>query len=91
MKKTRYEVNSSMMCMPLPTSQLSCPNIRFPKKNMPPKQEDLVIMRILVRHGFSRDLADLLTEDLKRCIDYYRRNPLVNKGNEDDSGGFNHS
>jgi glutamate decarboxylase len=59
--------------------------------SMPPKREDLVIMRILVRHGFSRDLADLLIEDLKRCIDYYRRSPLVNKGNEDDSGGFNHS
>ncbi len=59
--------------------------------SMPPKREDLVIMRILVRHGFSRDLADLLIEDLKRCIDYYQRNPLVNKGNEEDSGGFNHS
>lgn len=59
--------------------------------SMPPKREDLVIMRILVRHGFSRDLADLLVEDLERCIDYYQRNPVVNKGNEDDSGGFNHS
>jgi glutamate decarboxylase len=59
--------------------------------SMPPKREDLVIMRILVRHGFSRDLADLLIEDLKRCIDYYKRNPLTNKGNEDDSGGFKHS
>ncbi len=58
--------------------------------SMPPKREDLVIMRILVRHGFSRDLADLLIEDLKRCIDYFQRNPIVNKGNEDDSGSFNH-
>ncbi len=59
--------------------------------SMPPKREDLVIMRILVRHGFSRDLADLLIEDLKRCIDYYKRNPITNKGNEEDSGSFNHS
>lgn len=36
-------------------------------------------------------LADLLIEDLKRCIDYFQRNPLVNKGNEKDSGNFNHS
>jgi glutamate decarboxylase len=36
------------------------------------------------------DLSDLLIEDLKRCIDYYRRNPLVNKGNEEDSGSFKH-
>lgn len=59
--------------------------------SMPPKREDLVIMRILVRHGFSRDLANLLVDDLKRCIDYYQRNPVVNKGNEADSGGFKHS
>ena len=37
---------------------------------MPPKREDLVIMRILVRHGFSRDQADLLVDDLQRCIDF---------------------
>ncbi len=30
---------------------------------MPAEREDLVIMRILVRHGFSRDLADLLITD----------------------------
>ena len=57
---------------------------------MPPNREDLVIMRILVRHGVSRDLADMLVEDLKRCIDYFKENPLTNKGNEKDSGSFNH-
>jgi glutamate decarboxylase len=59
--------------------------------SMPPKREDLVIMRILVRHGFSRDLADLLVEDLKRCIDYFKRNPVIHQGNEQDSGGFKHA
>jgi glutamate decarboxylase len=58
---------------------------------MPPNREDLVIMRILVRHGFSRDLADLLVDDLKRCIDYFKKNPVVNQGNEQDSGSFKHS
>ncbi len=55
---------------------------------MPPKREDLVIMRILVRHGVSRDLADLLVEDLKRCIAYFKKNPVVNRSNEEESGGF---
>jgi glutamate decarboxylase len=58
---------------------------------MPANREDLVIMRILVRHGFTRDLAGLLVDDLKRCIDYFERNPVVNQGNEADSGGFKHS
>jgi glutamate decarboxylase len=59
--------------------------------SMPPKREDLVIMRILVRHGVSRDLADLLIEDLKRCIAYFEKNPVTHKGSEEESGSFKHS
>lgn len=59
--------------------------------SMPPKREDLVVMRILVRRGVSRDLADLLVTDLKVCIDYFERNPVVNQGNVVDSGGFKSS
>ncbi len=57
---------------------------------MPPKRQDLVIMRILVRHGFSRDLADLLVDDLKRCIDYFKKNPVVHRSDAEQSGGFQH-
>ena len=35
--------------------------------------------------------ADLLVEDLKRCIDYFKRNPVIHQGNEQDSGGFKHA
>lgn len=59
--------------------------------SMPPKREDLVVMRILVRRGVSRDLADLLVTDLKVCLDYFERNPVVNQGNALDSGGFKSS
>jgi len=59
--------------------------------SMPPKREDLVIMRILVRHGVSRDLADLLITDLKACMAYFEKNPVAHKGNEKDSGSFKHS
>jgi glutamate decarboxylase len=37
---------------------------------MPPNIQDIVVMRVLVRHGFSRDMADMLLEDTKRGIDY---------------------
>ena len=55
---------------------------------MPANRQDLVIMRILVRHGVSRDLADLLIEDLKRCMAYFEKNPVTHKGTEEESGGF---
>jgi glutamate decarboxylase len=58
---------------------------------MPPKREDLVIMRILVRHGFSRDQADLLVDDLKRCIDFFAKNPIVHNSDAAESAGFNHT
>ncbi|MFK0569818.1 glutamate decarboxylase [Endozoicomonas sp.] len=59
--------------------------------SMPPDREDLVIMRILVRHGFTHDLADLLVEDLKRCIDYFEQHPVQEPGNAEDSSGYNHN
>jgi glutamate decarboxylase len=43
---------------------------------MPANRQDLVIMRILVRHGVSRDLADLLVTDLKSCMAYFEKNPV---------------
>ncbi len=37
---------------------------------MPPNIQDVVVMRVLVRHGFSRDMGDMLITDMKRGIDY---------------------
>ena len=59
--------------------------------SMPPNREDLVIMRILVRHGFSRDLAGLLVEDMQRCIDYFAKNPVTVPLTESEAGGYSHS
>ncbi|WP_422132654.1 glutamate decarboxylase [Endozoicomonas sp. ALD040] len=59
--------------------------------SMPANREDLVIMRILVRHGFSRDLSDLLIDDLRRCLDYFENHPVENSGNEGDSSSYNHT
>ena len=59
--------------------------------SMPANRQDLVIMRILVRHGFTRDLADLLVDDLKRYLDYFEKHPVEKPGNEEDSAGYNHN
>ncbi|MFT9252037.1 MAG: glutamate decarboxylase [Acetobacter okinawensis] len=37
---------------------------------MLPNITDVVVMRVLVRHGFTRDMADLFLADVKRSIDY---------------------
>ncbi|TWT59166.1 glutamate decarboxylase [Allorhodopirellula solitaria] len=57
---------------------------------MPPKREDLVVQRILVRHGFSMDLGALFIEDLKRCLKHFAAHPVSTPMDETEAGGFHH-
>ncbi|MCB1466750.1 MAG: glutamate decarboxylase [Rhizobiaceae bacterium] len=41
-----------------------------PAYALPPHREDMAIQRILVKHGFGRDMAMLLLDDMKRAIDH---------------------
>ncbi|MGL1862581.1 MAG: glutamate decarboxylase [Pseudodesulfovibrio sp.] len=59
--------------------------------SMPANREDLVIMRILIRHGVSRDLGDLLLTDMQRCLDYFKRNPVTTPLTEAEAGGYSHA
>ena len=43
---------------------------QVPAYSMPADRTDLVVQRILVRHGFSRDMADLLLADFKVAVAY---------------------
>jgi len=63
---------------------------QVPAYSMPPRREDLVVQRVLVRHGMSLDLADLLLKDLCRCIEYFERNPVTIPLTEK-SGGYSHT
>ena len=42
---------------------------------MPPKVEDLAVLRIVIREGFSRDLADMLLNDLRSAIAHFDAQP----------------
>jgi glutamate decarboxylase len=64
---------------------------QVPAYSMPAHREDLVIQRILVRHGVSYDLAGLLLDDMKRALDFFAGHPVVRPMDEGDAGGFNHS
>ncbi|QEC43608.1 hypothetical protein [Pseudobacter ginsenosidimutans] len=51
---------------------------------------DITAQRVLVRHGFSRDMADMLIEDHKRSIDYLSQNPPRRKLTREEAGGYSH-
>lgn len=57
---------------------------------LPANCQDMPIMRVLVRHGFSHDMAQLLIDDLKRCIDYFEKHPVRTGLSEAEAGGFHH-
>ncbi|HRK86787.1 glutamate decarboxylase [Alcaligenes sp. CHO6] len=63
---------------------------QVPAYSMPANRQDLVIQRILVRHGVTRDLASLLLDDFRRCLDYFSSHPVAVQGQQDESGGFHH-
>jgi glutamate decarboxylase len=54
-------------------------------------RQDLTVERIVVRHGFSRDLADLLLDDMKRALQYFDENPLAKPSTAGKTSGFNHT
>jgi glutamate decarboxylase len=63
---------------------------QVPAYSMPANREDLVIQRILVRHGVSRDLGDLLLSDMQRSMDYFENNPVSTPLTEETAGGYRH-
>ena len=63
---------------------------QVPAYSMPDNRNDLVVQRILVRHGVSKDLGDLLIKDIKRCLAYFEENPLAKPLTEKDAGGYKH-
>ena len=46
-----------------------------PAYTFPENRQDLAALRIVIRNGFSRDLADLLIADLRRHVEYLEQLP----------------
>jgi len=63
---------------------------QVPAYSMPANREDLVVQRILVRHGVSMDLASLLLEDIRRALDYFQKHPVSRPLSEEEGGGYSH-
>ena len=43
---------------------------------LPAERQNVVVQRVLIRHGVSRDLIGLLLDDLRRALDYLQHNPV---------------
>jgi glutamate decarboxylase len=63
---------------------------QVPAYSMPANRKDLVIQRILVRHGVSRDLASLLLDDIKRAMDFFEQHEIHATMTAEEAGGFKH-
>ena len=57
---------------------------------MPPNIADVVVMRVLVRHGFSRDMADMLLEDTQRSIEHLQKHPPSTRQDASEATTFTH-
>jgi hypothetical protein len=53
---------------------------------MPKNRTDLVVQRAVVRHGFSRDMADFPLNDIQRALDYFAKQPGMTPGTGEGSG-----
>lgn len=58
--------------------------------SMVPNITDVVVMRVLVRHGYSRDLADLFLDDLRRALDHFRDHPVLEAPKIRGRGDYHH-
>jgi glutamate decarboxylase len=61
-----------------------------PAYTFPPDREDLSVLRVVCRNGFSADLAELLAQDLERLLPDLRRQPRPLTEDRGAATGFHH-
>jgi glutamate decarboxylase len=63
---------------------------QVPAYSMPPDREDLVVQRILVRNGVTRDLVTSLLEDFRRALEYFEKHPASSPLTAAEGTGYHH-
>jgi glutamate decarboxylase len=63
---------------------------QVPAYSMPANRQDLVVQRIIVRLGVSRDLASLLVANFKAAVEYLNKHPTNGSGSQPDGTAFHH-
>lgn len=62
-----------------------------PAYSLPENITDVVVQRVLVKQNFTKDLASLLLDDMKRCLDYFTAHPVSKQMTEGEGASFKHS
>ena len=86
--KPKAKVNYSLYDL---SDRLRSRGWQVPAYSMPAHREDLVVMRVLVRHGFSRDLGSLLIDDIKRAMAHFDSHPVSKPLTESEAGSNSHA
>jgi glutamate decarboxylase len=60
-----------------------------PAYTMPPNREDLAVLRVVVRNGFSHDVADLFLRDLQVAVEWLD-GLVAPMPQEESPAGFHH-
>jgi len=63
---------------------------QVPAYSLPADCQDVVVQRILVRQGVSRDLADMLLQHFREAIEYFEKRPVSVPLTAEDASGFHH-
>ncbi len=63
---------------------------QVPAYSLPAHCEEITVQRILVRHGVSRDLADLLLENIRQSLDFFASHPDHGALSGPEASGFHH-
>ncbi len=64
---------------------------QVPAFSLPANVEDVVVMRVMVRRGFTMDMADLLMADVRRSIDYLQHHSPAEHVQEKEAMTFKHT
>lgn len=64
---------------------------QVPAFSLPSKLQGIVVMRVMVRRGFSMDMASLLLDDMKRAMDFLARHSPAQHLDEKEAMAFKHT
>ena len=59
--------------------------------SMIPNIPETVVMRVVLRHGFTNDQASLLLDDVNRALDYFKKHPVTVVQTSDEVSSSDHS
>lgn len=64
---------------------------QLPAYTLPANVSDVAVQRVLVRQGFSRDMAALFIKDFRQAIVHFDKHPVSVPLTEQEAGGYKHA